>query len=130
MIVDTSAIVALLLDEPTAPAVDRALREADVVRMAAPTLVELGAVVEHRGPALRRGVDQLLELYRVQVEPFDVDQARLAREAYRDYGRGSGHRAHLNLGDVFAYALAARLHEPLLFVGDDFTHTDVVPALR
>ena len=129
MIVDTSAIVALVLGEPSAAAVDRALREAHVVRMAAPTLVELGAVVDRRGPDLRRGVDELLALYQVRVEPFDGDQARLAREAYRDYGRGSGHRARLNLGDVFSYALAVHHQEPLLFVGDDFCHTDVVPVL-
>jgi len=65
-----------------------------------------------------------------EIEPVTEAQARIAREAYRDFGRGSGHPARLNFGDCFAYALARTTGEPLLFKGDDFTHTDVIPALR
>ena len=62
------------------------------------------------------------------IEPVTEAQARIAREAYRDFGRGSGHPARLNFGDCFAYALAKAMNEPLLFKGDDFTHTDLTPA--
>ena len=79
---------------------------------------------------LPRRVDVLLAKFGIQVIPFDENQARLARAAYRDYGRGSGRPAHLNMGDCFSYALAAVTGEPLLFVGDDFTHTDLTPGLR
>ena len=66
----------------------------------------------------------------LEVVPFTEDQARIARQAYRDYGRGSGHRANLNFGDCFSYALAAERREPLLYVGDDFGHTDIRSALE
>ena len=72
---------------------------------------------------------ELLDAYGVIVEPFGPAEADLAAEAYRDFGRGSGHPARLNLGDTFAYAAAVHRREPLLFVGEDFGHTDVLPAL-
>jgi len=75
-----------------------------------------------------RRFDELLELFQVVVEPVTPGQARRAREAYRDFGRGSGHPARLNYGDVFSYALATELRAPLLFKGADFTHTDVIDA--
>lgn len=75
-------------------------------------------------------VDRLLAAWRIQVVPLTVEQARLARAAYRDYGRGSGHPARLNLGDCFAYALAADTGQSLLFKGDDFMHTDIPQALE
>lgn len=128
MIVDTSAILALLLGEPEGPAIDRAMRTADVLRIPAPTYVELSAVLARRDPTLRRLADETLAAYGVTVEPFGSEEARLAGAAYRDYGRGSGHRAGLNLGDTFAYAAAVHRREPLLSVGDDFGHTDVAPA--
>jgi len=71
-------------------------------------------------------VDALLTTLNIAIVPFDEAQAQVARQAYRDFGRGSGHPAKLNLGDCFTYALAARTLEPLLFVGDDFPHTDLV----
>ena len=129
MIVDTSAVVALVLGVPSAGEVDRVLRGAGGAWISAPTYVELAAVVDRRGPNVRRLVDDLLEEYGVGIQPFGEAEARLAREAYRDYGRGSGHPARLNLGDTFSYAMAVHRREPLLFVGSDFTHTDVVPAL-
>jgi ribonuclease VapC len=75
-----------------------------------------------------RRFDDLLGTAQVIVEPVTQDQARLAREAYRDFGKGSGHPARLDLGDCFAYALAKATGEPILFKGDDFTHTDLALA--
>ncbi len=77
---------------------------------------------------MARRLDRVLELLDVELVAFTPRQASIARESYRVYGRGSGHRAGLNFGDCFAYALAAETGEPLLFVGDDFTHTDVRAA--
>jgi ribonuclease VapC len=130
VIVDTSAIVALMLREPRTAEIVGALREAPSLRMSAATYVELCAVVDNRrSPNQRRHLDALLEACQIEIVPFTSEQAQVARDAYRDYGRGSGHKARLNLGDAYSYALAATAKEPLLFVGDDFTHTDLVPAL-
>lgn len=71
----------------------------------------------------------MIQGYKFQIEPVTEHQARLARSAYRDFGRGSGHRARLNFGDSFAYALAKDMDVPLLFIGDDFGHTDVRQVL-
>ena len=77
---------------------------------------------------MSRRLDAFLQEAEVEIEPVTIEQARLAREAYRDYGKGSGHPARLNFGDCFAYALARDTGEPLLFKGDDFRRTDVTPA--
>ena len=82
-----------------------------------------------RDPIASRRVDQLLQAGRIVIEPLTADQARIARDAYRDFGRGSGSSAGLNLGDCFAYALARAMREPLLFKGTDFRSTDVTPAV-
>lgn len=130
MIVDTSAIVALLLDEPRAPEIARLLAEGPA-RMSAATLVELHAVAASRLSAVqRRRVERLLREADVEIVPFTAEQAEVAGQALRDFGRGSGHPARLNLGDAFSYALAATTGEPLLFIGDDFTHTDLTSALH
>lgn len=129
MIIDTSAIVALILGEPQADEIAQLLT-AGPARMSAATRVELHAVVNARlSPTQQRRVDRLLEECQVEIVPFTAEQARLAGDALRDYGRGSGHPARLNLGDAYSYALAAATGEPLLFVGDDFGHTDLEPAL-
>ncbi len=129
MIVDTSAIVTVVLGEPGADTLSEILLAASRPRMAAPTLVELYAVLDNRSsPAQRRRLDALLELYGIEVEPFTAEHAEIAREAYREFGRGSSHPARLNLGDCFAYALAAATRDRLLFVGDDFSRTDLRPA--
>lgn len=126
MIVDTSALVAILRAEPDAERFAMAIEEADVVRLSAASYVELGAVVDQaRDAVASRRLDELLEVAQVVIEPLTAVQARVAREAYRDFGRGSGHPAGLNLGDCFSYALAKSVGEPLLFKGSDFTHTDV-----
>jgi len=75
-------------------------------------------------------IDEIIQKFNIQIEPVTAEQARIAREAYRGYGKGSGHPASLNFGDCFAYALARDKREPLLFKGDDFVHTDLRPAVQ
>jgi ribonuclease VapC len=130
MIVDTSALIAILRDEPDAMSYAKAIADAAVRRISAATYVEAAAVIDAgRDPIASRRFDDLLREARIMIEPVTEAQARIAREAYRDFGRGAGHPARLNFGDCFAYALARAINEPLLFQGDDFTHTDVMPAL-
>jgi ribonuclease VapC len=129
MIIDTSALVAILRDEPEARRFAEAIETARVRRISAATYVEVGAVIDGgRDPVASRLVDSLLDAAGVVIEPVTEAQSRIAREAYRDFGRGSGHAAGLNFGDCFAYALAKATGEPLLFKGDDFSHTDVAAA--
>ena len=128
MIVDTSVIIAILRDEPDADAIAAALELPSVRRMSAVSYVEAAVVVDsNRNPVLSRRFDDLLRDVQIAVEPVTVNQARIAREAYRDFGKGR-HRAGLNFGDCFSYALAKVTGEPLLFKGKDFLHTDVEPA--
>lgn len=127
MIIDTSAIVAILLGEPEAADFIDALLDAPTARMSAATYVEAAAVVDaNRDPVLSARFDELAA--EIEVVPMTGDHANSARQAYRDYGRGTGHPARLNLGDCFAYALARTSGEPLLFKGNDFVHTDLLPA--
>jgi ribonuclease VapC len=130
VIVDTSAIVAILLGETGADTLDEALVRSSASRMSAASYVELCAVMHRRDrPEIIRNVDRLLLAYGIRIEPLDEAQARVAAQAYQDYGRGTAHPARLNLGDTFSYALASVADEPLLFVGDDFAHTDIRPAV-
>src|SRR5438445_10469038 len=130
MIIDTSALIAILRDERDAIDYARAIADAAIRRISAANYVETAAVIDpSRDPVASRRFDDLLREARFVIEPVTESQARIAREAYRDFGRGSGHAALLNLGDCFAYALAKVLDEPLLFKGDDFIHTDVASAL-
>lgn len=130
MILDTSAIIAILRDEPDALSYATAIANATVRRISAVTYVEAAAVIDgSRDPIASRRFDDLLREARVVMESVTESQARIAREAYRDFGRGSGHRARLNFGDCFAYALAKAANEPLLFKGSDFTSTDITPVL-
>jgi len=129
MIVDASALIAILRDEPDAMSYAQAIAEAATRRISAASYVETAAVIDaSRDPIASRRLDDLLREARFVIEPVTEAQARIAREAYRDFGRGSGHPALLNFGDCFAYALAKAMNEPLLFKGDDFTHTDLTPA--
>lgn len=130
MIVDTSALVAILTQEEEADAFSDALARADAPAISAATYVETGVVIDaRRDPALSRAFDRFLYENRLAVEVVTPEQAKIAREAYRDFGRGSGHRAALNFGDCFSYALARDKNLPLLFKGDDFRHTDVDAAV-
>lgn len=130
MIVDSSALVAVLNDEPRAQELVTLMRDRSTA-MSAATYVEAAVVVDARqDPALSRQFDALLSTLGIAVVDVTPEMAAVARQAYRDFGRGSGHAARLNFGDCFSYALAVVRDEPLLFVGDDFTHTDVRAALR
>jgi ribonuclease VapC len=130
MIIDTSAVAAILLDEPDAPLFATAIEDADRPSMSAGTYLEAGIVLDRRrNPALSRRLDVFLAEASVVIEPVTERQAHIAREAYRDFGKGSGHPAQLNFGDCFAYALAKDKAEPLLFKGADFAHTDVRRAI-
>ena len=130
MIIDSSALVAILRAETEAPALAAAIRDATDRRLSAANYLEASIVVDsQRNSRASRRFDQLIEEAGIVIEPVDEHQVRIAREAYRDYGRGSGHPARLNFGDCFAYALARSRREPLLFKGDDFIHTDIMPAI-
>jgi len=128
MIVDSSAVIAILRNEPDAAAMAEALQEAPIRRISAVTYVEAAVVADNdRNPLLSRRFDGLVRDAQMLVEPVTARQAELARQAYRDFGKGR-HKAGLNLGDCFAYALAKEMDEPLLYKGDDFRHTDVEAA--
>lgn len=130
MIVDTSALIAILRDEEDATVYANAIAGASIRRISAATYVECAAVIDvNRDPVASRKFDDLLREAQVLIEPVTEAQARLAREAYRDFGRRSGHPAQLNFGDCFSYALARALHEPLLFKGNDFSNTDIASVL-
>lgn len=130
MIVDTSAIIAILRDEPDAHRYGAALAQASEPRISAGTYVETAIVVDsNRDPVLSGRLDDLLAVVQIKVEPVTKQHAEIARQAYRDFGKASGHPAGLNLGDCFAYALARATREPLLYKGDDFSRTDVESSL-
>ena len=130
MIVDSSAVIAILRQEPDARTLFDAIREASSVAMSTATFVETAVVIDaRRDPATSRELDDFYERIALKFIPVDEKQMRIAREAYRDFGRGSGHPARLNFGDCFAYALAKAAGEPLLYKGTDFGETDVASAL-
>ena len=128
MVLDTSALLTVLLNEPDAPAFRLAI-EADPIRLvSAATLVETAIVIEARvGEAGGRELDLLLQKAAIEVVPVDAEHAELARHAYRQFGKGH-HAAGLNYGDCFSYALAHAAGEPLLFKWNDFNQTDVTPV--
>ncbi|HEY6769135.1 MAG TPA: type II toxin-antitoxin system VapC family toxin [Candidatus Sulfotelmatobacter sp.] len=128
MIVDASAIIAILRGESDGSALARILEQAPVRRISAATYVEAAIVTDaNQNPVLSRRFDDFLRDSDIVIEPVTVEQAKIAREAYRDFGKGR-HRAGLNFGDCFAYALAKVTGEPLLFKGNDFQHTDIEPS--
>ncbi|MDQ2694558.1 MAG: type II toxin-antitoxin system VapC family toxin [Pseudomonadota bacterium] len=130
MVIDTSALVAVLQDEPERRTFNETLEAAERCSMSAASFVETSMAIESRyGPEGVRILDLFVSKARIALVPVDVDQAYLAREAFRRYGKGR-HPAGLNYGDCFAYALAKVLDdEPLLFKGEDFARTDIVPAV-
>jgi len=126
MIIDTSALIAILRDEPEARICAVAIEKSVKRRVSAANFVEAALVIDgSRDPIASRRFDNLINEAQIVIEPVTEIQARIAREAYRDFGKGSGHPAKLNFGDCFAYALARATGEPLLFKGDDFINTDV-----
>lgn len=128
MIIDTSAFLAVLFNEPDAESFEAKLAEAPGRAASTGTLLETAIVVETRlGGDGGRALDLLLYKSAVEIAPFDAEQLSIARSAFQRYGRGR-HRAALNFGDCFAYALARIRGEPLLFKGTDFGATDVAVA--
>lgn len=129
MILDTSAVIAILRNEPEAAQFAEAIENADQRRLSAVNYVEAAAVIDSsHDPVATRRFDDLLREAEITIEVVTIDQALVARDAYRDFGKGSGHQAKLNFGDCFAYALAKEMSEPLLFKGDDFVYTDIESA--
>ena len=129
MVIDTSALLAILFLEPEAERFARAIAGAARRLISAGTLLETGIVLQARhGDEGARDLDLLVLKLGVEVAPVTARQVGLARRAYRQDGKGQGHPAGLNFGDCFAYALARDAGEPLLFKGEDFAQTDVEPA--
>jgi len=130
MVIDTSALIAVLLADPLAPRFVAAIEAASPRLLSAASLLETAMVIESRkGETGGRELDLLLYRGAIEVVPVDQDQAETARAAWRRFGKGR-HPAGLNYGDCFAYALAKARRMPLLFQGDDFARTDIEPALR
>ncbi|MDJ0863238.1 MAG: type II toxin-antitoxin system VapC family toxin [Gammaproteobacteria bacterium] len=125
MVIDTSALLAILQDEPERRVFNEAVEAADTRSVSVASFVEVSIVIDSRyGPDGVRDFDLLLSKAEIQLVPVDSEQAFLARQAFRQYGKGR-HAASLNFGDCFSYALAKSLGEPLLFKGEDFAKTDL-----
>lgn len=130
MIIDTSALVAILFDEPEAAFFSRIIAGASVCRISVVTRMELAIVLDRQAePDAARQAESYLRTAGILEEPVSLQQGFVARHAFYDYGRGR-HAAKLNFGDCFAYALAKAMNEPLLFKGSDFAQTDVIPAYK
>jgi ribonuclease VapC len=131
MILDTSVLIAILMNEPEAQRFSALIAEDPDCRISAANYLEAAIVTDGvRNPVLSRRLDEIIRDAEISIEPVTESQARIAREAYRDFGKGSGHPAQLNFGDCFAYALARDQREPLLFKGSDFSETDLTSALN
>ena len=129
MIIDSSALVAILRAEPEQAEFARIIAREAGGRLSAASYLETAIVIDSaRDPVTSRSLDVFLAASDISIAAVTPSQARIAREAYRDFGRGSGHPAQLNFGDCLTYALAKEMGEPLLFKGDDFGHTDLSPA--
>ncbi len=130
MIIDSSAIVAILRRESPGAACLKAIEQASGLLFSAASLLETSIVLDNKGDHVNSAdLDFFLVNYSIQIVPVTEAQAKIARVAHHRFGRGSGHPARLNFGDCFAYALARDRNEPLLFVGNDFVHTDIRSAL-
>jgi len=130
--IDSSALVALFIGEDDAEQIAACIEDADERIMSAATLVEVSIVLGDTRFASSDGnawLDRLIARQNIRIEPVSELQAQLARDAYRRFGKGTGHPAQLNFGDCFAYALARAMDVPLLYKGQDFAKTDVASAL-
>ncbi len=129
MILETSALLAVLLREPEAARFAAAIEAATVVRISASNYVEAAIYVDRNGDEVRRAMlDTFLNEFSIQIEPVTAEQALFARQAFVLFGKGR-HKAGLNFGDCFSYALARAYREPLLFKGGDFGYTDLEAAV-
>lgn len=130
MVVDTSALLAILLQEDDAHRFAEAIEAVERPLISAANVVESGIVLIARyGAEARTDLESLLEAGGMAVEPVTVEQSKIALDAYEAFGKGRGHGASLNFGDCFAYALAKASGMPLLFKGEDFSRTDIPTAL-
>lgn len=128
MVIDTSALLAVLLDEPDAEHFEAAIAQASRRLMSTVSILETGIVLERRyGDIGTVELDRILHRAEIEAAPFTPEQCDLARQAFRNFGKGR-HRAGLNFGDCAAYALSRASGEPLLFKGNDFTQTDIIRA--
>ena len=128
MIIDSSALIAILYEEPEAPLYDRMISQAPHPRMSVANFLEATIAAERRhGPAKGRELERLRKRLDIELVPVTLAQMEEAQQAWRDFGKGN-HTAALNYGDCFAYALASVSAEPLLFKGNDFAQTDIRPA--
>jgi ribonuclease VapC len=129
VIVDSSAIVAILRGEPEQARFAKIIAAAERARLSAASYLETAIVIDRaRDPVVSRAFDSLLAATGIEIEAVTPEQARIARDAYRDFGKGSGHAAQLNFGDCLTYALAKATGETLLFKGQGFIHTDLEAA--
>lgn len=129
MIIDSSALIAILLGEVDAPVYIEALSSAGRKFMSSFTYLETAIVIEARkGPEGARALAELVAVAGIESVAFDASLSEVALDGWRRYGKGR-HAAGLNIGDCASYALARVMHEPLLFKGDDFTHTDIPSAM-
>jgi ribonuclease VapC len=129
IVADTSALIAIILDEPERDRFTASIAAADRVGISVATVVEARLVLHRRGGAkLTKAIDLLLSSNRFEVVAVDADQADIAHAAFVTYGKGTGHPAGLNFGDLFSYALAKARAVPLLYKGDDFARTDIAAA--
>ncbi len=129
MIVDTSALLAILQAEPESRLFAEAIEAVSRPTLSVVSFVEASMVLDARhGAEGRDRLDRMIRESRMEIAPVDLEQAQIAREAFRDFGKGR-HAARLNFGDCFAYALARQRGEPLLFKGDDFARTDIRAAV-
>jgi ribonuclease VapC len=130
IVADTSALIEIILDEPERDRFTASIAAAERVGISVATVVETRLVLHRRGGAkLTKAIDLLLASNRFEVVPVDADQADIAHAAFVTYGKGTGHPAGLNFGDLFSYALAKARGVPLLFKGDDFARTDIAAAV-
>jgi ribonuclease VapC len=128
VILDTSALAAILFGEPEAARFVQSIHDAERCRISAANFVEVAMVIEGQvGPDASRQCDTFFRRAQIAIEPVSVEHAHLARQAFLDFGKGR-HPAGLNFGDCFAYALAKASGEPLLFKGADFSQTDIAAA--
>ncbi len=129
MILDTSALVAILYGEPEAALYTQIIHNADICRISVANYVELSMVIENQiGPAGMRQVETFFRRAGIVIEPVTLEHGELAQQAFIDFGKGR-HKASLNFGDCFAYSLAKSTGEPLLYKGNDFIQTDIVGAM-
>jgi ribonuclease VapC len=128
VVIDTSAVLAILLDEPERRVFNERIQQAESLAMSAASFVEIAIVIEARfGAEGQRDFELFMAKAEIRIAEVDAEQARLAFHAWRKFGKGR-HTAGLNYGDCFSYALAASRNEPLLFKGSDFSHTDIRAA--